>query len=368
MAVSTDNMSGAPVRFTLDDLPPVDLRHLLVLTDDTGLLQHAVWSVPDHRHGYCTDDNSRALLAALIDEHVRDGHVPRLPLRRYLAFVHYAFDPRHGRFRNFMGYDRRWLEDVGSEDSHARALWALGAAVRLAPDGSIGGLAADLFARALPAVLHFGHLRSVAGALLALDLYLAARPGDARADAAHARLAAAFFERWQRHSSRDWPWWEDSVTWGNARLPHALLVAGARLGRDDILSAGLGALQWLLDVQTRADGQLSLIGNDGWFVRGGVPARFDQQPIEAQVLVQACLAAADATGAPHWIEQALRCFAWFHGRNVLALSLHDPDTGGCKDGLQLDRVNANQGAESTLAWVLSLLELRWYRARNGAGA
>jgi len=357
----------------LEPFPPIDLRHMLTLTDDTAMLQHATCATPDLWHGYCTDDNARALLAA-----VKLWALPRdtwssprraapspdkllTAMHRYLAFLSYALNPAMGRFRNFMQYDRTWREQVGSEDSHARTVWALGETVRRAPTADIRQLAEQLLQRALPALDKFGHLRPWAYALLGLEEYLRCENGHETAGRLREALAGRLLQVRLEHATKDWPWWEDCLTWGNAKLPHALLVAGRSLGREDMVSAALESLCWLLDVQTGEDGQVSIVGNQGWYFRGRPRARYDQQPIEAKGLVQACLAAAEATGEARWAEEAVRCFQWFTGRNDAGVPLYNPRTGGCRDGLMAAGVNANQGAESTVAYVLTVLELHHYR-------
>lgn len=353
-------------------LPRINLKHLFVLTDDTGILQHATRSTPDLHHGYCTDDNARALIAGVklwaLPCELWDSGQPLayspdqllIAMQRYLAFLAYAFNAEAGRFRNFMQYDRTWLEKVGSEDSHARTIWALGKAVHLAPNDDIRQLADELLRRALPAVERFEHLRPRAYALIGLDEYLVARGEAELAPPLRESMAEQLLEIWQQHATSDWPWWEDWLTWGNAKLPHALLVAGSSLSRPDMVEAALKALSWLLDVQTGHQGQLSIIGNNGWYFRGRRRARYAQQPIEAKGLVQVCLAAATVTGERRWADQACRCFEWFLGRNDTHLSLYNAQTGGGQDGLGAGGVNANQGAESTLAYLLSVLELHHY--------
>jgi hypothetical protein len=221
-------------------------------------------------------------------------------------------------------------------------------------------LAANLMSRALPAAMEFRYLRPCAYALLGADAYLdTPEPLDIAPDL-HRRLAERLYEVWRLHQEDVWPWWEDNLTWGNAKLPHAMLVAGRRLESEEMTEAALKALRWLLEVQTGEEGQLSIIGNQGWYYRGGKPAKFDQQPIEAKALVQACLAAADFTGEADWAEEACRCFEWFTGRNDLKVTLYNAETGGGQDGLEPGGVNLNQGAESTLAYLMSVLELHHY--------
>ncbi len=363
----------------LEPLPEIDLRHLFVLSDDTGILQHATRATPDLHHGYCTDDNARSLIAAVkvlalpatswtSDHNDLPGPNDVLKVtQRYLAFLAYAFNEGEGRFRNFMQYDRSWLEEVGSEDSHARTMWGLGTAVRFAPNKDVEDLAESLLLRALPAVDHFQYIKPASYALLGLNEYLHHTPGQELARRHLQTLTESLYERYNDHATTDWPWWEDELNWGNAKPPHALIVGGSALGREAIVQAGLDALRWCLDVQTGDRGQLSIVGNRGWFKRGDdKPAQYDQQPIEAKALMQACLAAAVVTGDSFWTAQAKRCFEWFIGHNDAGKCLYNADTGGGHDGLEPTGMNANQGAESTLAYLMSVLELHHYNlARDG---
>ena len=284
-----------------------------------------------------------------------------VPLHRYLGFIAYAHNPDTGTFRNFMGYDRRWLEDEGSHDSQGRNVWALGLTVRLGPTQALRSLARELYDRALPALPSLEHLRSFAFALQGMDAFLHAVPEHGQTLEARIKYADLLFDHLREHRTDDWPWWQDLVTYDNAKLPHALLLCGPALHRDDMTEAGLTTLRWLLEQQTTADDaaggrpHLSIIGNDGWLPRGGTRAPFDQQPLEAYALIDACLCAAriDTDHRERWEADARMCLDWFRGRNDLGAPLADPATGGCRDGLQPTRTNQNQGAESTLAYLLS---------------
>jgi len=356
-------MSAESADISLDTLPEIDLRHFRSLTDDTGILQHATFTAPDRAHGYCVDDNARALIAALMYARLEGYDERSVPVQRFLSLLAYALNPDNGRFRNFMGYDRRWLEEVGSEDSHGRALWALGTAVDLALEESTRGLAVLLLHRSLPATRDFTSIRAWAFAILGLTHYLSVRE-DGNAEELFAHLGERCMTCYRATADDDWPWFESVVGYANGRIPHALLLAGNRTGNEEWTAAALRSLEWLLAIQTAEDGHLSIIGNDGWYVRDRERARFDQQPVEVCALVQACLAASRYTGDTVWTDRALRCFAWFLGENDLGLPVYDRESGGCHDGLHPDRVNANQGAESTLAWLLSLLALRLHRRRR----
>jgi glycosyltransferase involved in cell wall biosynthesis len=342
------------------DLPEINLDHLRAMTDDTGLLQHATFNVPRYDDGYCLDDNARALLltALLEDAGSEDPKVVHALGARYLAFVGYAFNPARRRFRNFLGYSRRWSEQQGSEDSHARALWALGTLVGRSADPGRRSLGSQLFHAALPTLDEFTSPRAWAYAMLGIDEYLRAFQGDRAVQAVRRALADRLLGRYRDASGSDWPWFEDSATYCNARLPQALLAAGASLDDERMSVAGVRSLAWLADVQRSADGYFAPIGSEGWYQRGGVKAGFDQQPVEACAMVAACREAERVTGEQRWAGHARRAFAWFLGQNQLQQSLYDPSTGGCRDGLHPDRMNDNQGAESTVSFLLALVEMQ----------
>jgi len=338
-----------------DELPEVDFRHLRIMTDDTGILQHCRYSTPDRYHGYCTDDNARALIAAAMYWDLgRDDSAIEL-IQRYLGFLAYAMDNETNRFRNFMNYDRSWAEAVGSEDSHARALWGLGMAVAYCPHESMISLATKLFIQGLSVTENFHSPRAWAFTIVGIQAYLRRYGGDSEVRRYRATLAQKIVDLFENTADDEWPWCEDVVSYANAKLPHALLMCGKWMGRDEWIDIGKRALQWLLDIQTNRDGMLSVIGSDGWYVRGGRKARFDQQAIEAHALVDACIEAYHVTRETHWLDGARKAFNWFLGENDLRTPVYDFTTSGCRDGLHPDRVNENQGAESTLAWLLSLL-------------
>lgn len=341
-------------------LPELTLRHLHVLTDDTGLLQHATFCVPRYSEGYCLDDNARALLlmARVEDAAVEDREKVKALATRYLAFVHAAFNADRGRFRNFLSYSRTWKELAGSEDSHGRGIHALGTVVGLSTDPGRTSLAGNLFHAALPAVQSFTSPRAWATTLMGIDEYLGAFEGDRRVEELRTSLADRLLDLRTRVATSEWPWFETRLTYGNAQLPHALLVSGARMGRDDLVSAGLQSLAWLVSAQCASDGCFSPIGADGFWERGERPAIFDQQPIEAATLVAACLEAGRISGDAAWRRHAQTAFDWFLGQNHLREWVYDPATGGCRDGLHADRPNENQGAESTLAFLMALLDMR----------
>jgi glycosyltransferase involved in cell wall biosynthesis len=351
------------LQLVASELPAPRLQHLTVLSDDTGILQHSKFAVPDRDHGYCTDDNARALIVALLAQRtVREPDLLHRLSYRYLGFLQHAFNSETGRFRNFMTYDRRWLESVGSEDSHGRALWALGYAALESP--RLADAASSLFDRALPVMSEISSLRAMSFALIGIDAFLRRFAGAASARRARADLARRLQQRFHSPARGDWPWPEDTVTYANGVVPQALIASGSRLEIPEMVDTGLRSLRWLLDVQTDPKGHFVPIGNAGWMTADGHRARFDQQPIEVQHMVDALLEAHRVTGDDHWLEDARRCLDWFLGRNDLQQAVCDVATGGCRDGLRPDGVNQNQGAESTLAWLHSLLRLHQAEAAS----
>ena len=350
-------------------LPEITLKHVWAMSDDTGMLQHAVFTVPRYGDGYCLDDNARALLLMVLldDAGWEDPPLVRRLTARYLAFVAHAFDRQTGRFRNFLSYSRQWLEPEGSEDSHGRALWALGALVGRSSDAGRTSLARELFHDAAPAVNGFSSPRAWAYALLGIDEYLRAFQGDSAAEAQRSALANRLYDLFQRVSRPDWPWFEESVTYCNGRLSQALIVSGERMRRPDMVEAGTRSLEWLVSLQSSPDKQFAAIGSSGFYQRGASPATFDQQPVEASAMVSACLDAYRVHRDREWLTRARWTFNWFLGENHLQHWLFDPSTGGCRDGLHVDRANLNQGAEATLSFLLALHELRTVTVFDGHG-
>ncbi len=342
------------------ELPPLSLSHLRRMTDGTGLLQHATFSVPNYQEGYSTDDNARGLIAAILMEELGLGSAEEVKALagRYLAFLSFAFNEGNGHFRNMLSFDRRWLDEEGSEDSHARTLWALGTVIGRSTNEGLAGLASALFTSALPAVLDFTSPRAWAFTLLGIHEYLKRFTSDRGVQQVRDDLAARLMRAFGECSTPDWPWFEDRLTYDNATLPRALLLAGDEMQDADYTEAAINALNWLMDIQFGEAGHFIPIGCHGFYRRGEERARFDQQPIEAYATIAACLDAYRVTGNARWRVQAQSVFDWFLGRNDLGIPLIDPATGACYDGLQPDWVNQNQGAESTLAFLLSLLELR----------
>lgn len=341
------------------ELPQVNLDHVVTMTDDTGMLQHASFNVPRYDDGYCVDDNARALMlmTLLEDAGAGDPRLVRSLAARYLAFVSHAFNRPLGRFRNFMSHPRIWLEQQGSEDSHGRSLWALGTVVGRSADPGRLSLAGALFHDALPAVAQFSSPRAWAFTLLGIEQYLLAFHGDRSVQAAGRALAERLLGLFRSTVRPEWPWYEDRVTYCNARLPQALIASGSWLGDASMTETGIHSLEWLT-IQQTAEGVFAPIGTDGFFERGMTAAAFDQQPVEACATVSACMHAFRTTGDTRWAERARQAFTWFLGQNQLQQALYDPLSGGCRDALHADRINENQGAESTLSFLLALMDMR----------
>jgi hypothetical protein len=266
-------------------------------------------------------------------------------------------DHKRARFRNFLSFDRHWLEEVGSEDSHARAVWALGACVGRSRRLDLPFWAAQHFEVALPAVPEMTSPRAWAHGMLGIQEYLRRFGGDRVTGQIHDTLSTQLIGLYEACATPDWQWFEEVVSYDNARLPQALIARGRGAGDARALEVGLSSLSWLVKLQRAPQGHFRAIGSDGFYRRGGHPAWFDQQPIEAYATVSACLEAYRATDDPVWLHEARSAFEWFLGRNDLGQDLYDPVSGGCYDGLHQDRVNRNQGAESTLAFLLSLAEM-----------
>ncbi len=340
------------------ELGNMRLDHLFAMSDDTGMLQHANFTVPNRAEGYCVDDNARALLFTLQFEH-NSPIMNRLASfqGRYLAFVLSAFNPATGWFRNFMSYGRQWLEESGSEDSHGRAMWSLGETVRRSADVNLRDAADSIYRQGVPALLKSTSPRTWTYGILSAEAYLAAKPNDPTVVAAIAEMARRLHGCCLANTSRDWRWFEQSLSYANPRMAQALMLAGTVLNDSQMVEDGLRALDWLAGLQTSSNGYFSPIGTKG-LRRGEVLGiAFDQQPIEAWTSVSASLTAHKITKDSQWFAEAHRAFRWFLGENHINKSLYDPLTGGCADGLHADRISRNQGAESTLAYLCSYAEM-----------
>jgi hypothetical protein len=336
------------------------------MTGPLGIWQHADGTEPDVAFGTCTDDVSRALTVDLLQRRTLGWEAVLTTSRRSMAYLRAAFDPALGTFRDFRGADGEWLDEAGSQDCQGRALLSLGIAARDAPEVGLRGEARALFDAALPAARRLTSPRAVASVILGCDAALEA-PSDegtrAALSASVQRLRSAF---WEVDPDSDWLWPESELTYENALLPHALIVAGHRLADPGLRRVGLEVLDWLIAIQTTRRGMFTPVGNDGWWQRGGTRSRFAQQPIEATALILAAAAASEVTADVAYRRAAESAYAWFLGDNEGSVVLADAATGGCRDGLEEDGPNQNQGAESTLMWLTAVETMRAMRTHAGA--
>ncbi|MCS6942351.1 MAG: glycosyltransferase [Geminocystis sp.] len=337
------------------------LEHIIHLTDDTGIFQHAIYSVPDRRHGYCTDDVARALVAVL--NYYQQYKEPRaLDLARcYLSFIHYAQMP-DGRFHNFMNYSRQFIDQCGSEDTIGRALWGLGVTVSTSPDDKMQMLAKNIFERTIE-TLSLQYPRAMAYAICGLSSFLERYEGAVAVRRLLTEMAEQLASLYHSSCSEDWLWFGDELTYANAKLPQAMLLAYQVTGEQSYKKIGLQSLDFLLE-QTYRNGYFDFIGNQGWYIRGQQRAIFGQQPIEAGYTIETCCLAYEITGNPFYLDMARAAVEWFLGRNRLGVRLYDFTTGACCDGIDPQGVNMNQGAESTICCLLGLLAASRQRERQ----
>jgi glycosyltransferase involved in cell wall biosynthesis len=348
-------------------IPDMRIGHFLSLCDSTGMIQHSVHSVPNRSHGYCVDDNARALLFSCALTKYGETQLPEIVTARFAAFIQHAWNPDTRRFRNFMSYDRQWLEESGSEDSHARTLWALAECACEDADPSRRRWAAALFKTALPAVETFSSPRAWAFSLLALDAYCTQIGADLFANRLRRLLAERLMSAFSATETKDWVWFEEVLAYDNARLSQALIQTGLTTQAPFYIEVGLRSLRWLMSLQTTSSGCFRPIGTKSFGRIRQRPAAFDQQPIEASATISASLAAGRAEDGAEWPAAAMRAFGWFLGENDLQAALIEPDTGSCSDGLHPDRPNENKGAESALAYLLGLAEIRRFKRTAAIG-
>lgn len=353
------------------DLPPLNFSHMVEMTSHLGIFQHAVHNLPNNAEGYCADDNARAYLLAVLAEKLNSDGVSKGDFcshaGTYLAFLWDAFEPRTQRFRNFMSRGLEWMELEGSDDSHARSMWAVGVGLNQTEDRGHRGVCAMLFHRGLAQLGKVTSPRAWAFALLGIDAYLQSCPGDREVQEMRQHLVTRLSELYRQHKDDGWQWFEPVVAYDNARLCQAMIQSGLSMRCDATLEIGIESLRWLVKVQTADGGWLSPIGCHGFWKKGGVRAQFDQQPLEASAMVSACLQAERATSDPYWAAQADFCLAWFTGYNDLGMKLYDENTGGCHDALLADHLNENQGAESTIVFHLALVEVMLARQKKQKG-
>ena len=346
-------------------LYPVQRQHLEEISDGVGIMQHAIGRTPDPAHGYCTDDVARHLMVDLLHGRVLGWAAIAGSAWRSLRFLDDAYDVSTGWFRNFRSADGAWVDVTPSEDAHARALQALGEAIADGSDARFRSGADTLFRRALPRAARFRSIRPVAASILGCDA--AIRAGVPGATAAYRSLVATLSLTLEKDAAADaWPWPDPVLSYENALVTSALIAAGRRLGDAELARLGVRILDWLVEVQTAPDGHLSPIGNAGWWPRGGTRAAFDQQPIEAASILAAAAAAWGATGRDRYLTTAEAAYCWFLGRNDRSVAVAEPYRGGCFDGLTATGVNSNQGAESTLMWLMALEQMRGLREAAAA--
>ncbi len=379
ISICQDAIARQPVRLKRggrqdDTLFPPKLDGIERLTDGCGIIQHSIFAVPDRDHGYCVDDNCRALMLM----HRYEGEdVSRADMLAtiYASFVQHAWNGEIGRFRNFMGFDRAWLEREGSEDSFGRSLWSIGLTANEARAPDMRRWALHLFDQVAPHARDMGSLRSWAFAILGADAVLQAHPGHGLAKALVAELSSRLAGELKAARRPDWPWYEAVLSYDNARLPEAMMRAARRLGDETLLADGLATLDWLDGMQRNEEGQFRAVGTDSFKRPFAKPLPFDQQPLEAWATIDAAAYAFEISGDPRWSEMAWSAYRWYGGANDIGLPIAAPDEGDCFDGLMSDRVNLNRGAESVLAYqfaccgMMRLAEVSGHvrSARDAAG-
>lgn len=341
-----------PVEAAPSTTPIVGLSAIERLTDDTGMFQHSRFGVPDRNHGYCIDDNARAL--ALVSAAQDMPATRRTELAMIFAgFIQHAWNPDVGHFRNFMGFDRRWLESAGSEDSNGRALWALAQAAARNPSGLIREWAGELYREASLRLVHIRSPRAVAFALLAAAEMERAGLGTAHTQSWLPEAATGLLGQLRQSQRPDWNWFEQGLAYDNCRMPEALITSGNILGDDEMIRAGLDALDWIMHLQIGEQGYFRPVGSESFGMALARPLPFDQQPVEALAAIDACIAAAACGQSEKWRDWGEAAYAWFTGANDLRLAVADVASGECCDGLTRFGCNANRGAESILAWQMS---------------
>lgn len=342
-----------------EELPRIRLNHLIRMTDSTGLYHHAIGSIPNYSEGYCTDDNARALLlTVLLEETYPDDEIVQELSGRYSAFVNYAYDKKTKHFRNFMSYDRRWIQDKGSDDCQGRSIWALGTCAGRSKYPNFHMWGTQLFNQVINSAENLTSPRAWAFSLLGINEYFKRMSGDTIANQVRDTLTNRLVDLYDSVAEDEWRWFEEILSYDNAVIPRALIVSGQWTDNEKAFNIGLKSLRWLLEIQTTEQGSFRPIGSNGFYLKGGKSAKFDQQPIEAFSMISACLEACRATDDKFWLESAKMIFDWFLGRNDLGIPLYNTKTCGCHDALHVDRINQNQGGESTLAFLLSLVEMQ----------
>lgn len=338
--------------------PPIVFEHLQTLTDSTGVIQHAIFSIPNRRTGYTTDDNARALIAAIM-EFERTGSRQVLQyVSRYLSFLHYA-QTSSGRFHNFMAFDQVWLDDQSSEDCFGRVLWACGYALYADLHSNVKKVARTLFDDAFRWIPVTQSLRARAYMGTGCYYYVQHDRGAEQVRKALESLADSICDDFHRNATEEWVWFEDVLTYSNGMIPRLLFLAYQEIQNYEYLRVAERSLDFLTSLVI-VDGKLQPIGCNGWYFKGHERAWYDQQPVDPLGHVLSYLTAYDTTRKPEYLDLAKTCFDWFFGHNSVGEALYDPVTGGCYDALGPEGPNLNQGAESTIACLLAQLSMQPY--------
>jgi glycosyltransferase involved in cell wall biosynthesis len=334
-------------------LPTFSLTHVLRLTDDTGIVQHAKYGIPNLKEGYCLDDNARALIMALMAYQRNKSKEAFELLPVYLSYIHYM-QTEDGNFRNFLSFSRQYLDEVGSEDSFGRTVWALGFLIGCAASNSYREFAMEIFQKSIRHFKSLKHLRGMANTIIGISNYMKVYNADEGMLNELIRLTDPLIEAFERNQSEDWHWFEPKMTYDNAILPLALLHSCEITGNEKAKRIALKSMEFL-DKLTLSNGYLSPVGNDGWYYKGGTFPTYDQQAIETMAMVLMHFQAYQIFRTPAYIEKMFLSYKWFLGENTLRAPLYDHETKGCCDGLLPTGINRNQGAESTLAYLISHL-------------
>ncbi len=334
-------------------LPTFSLAHIKRLTDDTGIIQHAKFGIPNLKDGYCLDDNARALIMALMTYHETKDPLALDLAPKYLSYIHYMQN-KDGTFRNFLSFSKNFLDEVGSEDSFGRTIWALGYLLANAPNDAYYQTGKSIFFDAAPNFEKLQSIRSIANTMVGISYYLKNNPGDDAMTERLRNLATKLIKHYDENSNHDWKWFESLLAYDNAMLPLALLHSAEILNDDKITAVALESMNFLTEI-TMKEGYLSIIGNEKWYKNGGKRSMFAQQPVDALAMILMYHQAFHLTRNKEYLSKLFTCFMWFLGENDIWISLFDFETKGCCDGIENYGINRNQGAESTLSYLISHL-------------
>ncbi len=345
----------AKKEITLDPLilPPFSLAHIKRLTDDTGIIQHANFGIPNLKEGYCLDDNSRALLMVLMAYRQKKNSFALDLSPVYLSYINYMQNP-DGTFRNFLSFSRNFLDKVGSEDSFGRTIWALGYLLDNAPNDAYYQNGKSIFFNASRNFEKLKSVRGIANTIVGISYYLMSNPADDSMAERLKNLSYRLIKDYEENSTSDWKWFEPLLAYDNGMIPFALLHSAERLKDSKITEIALETMNFLTKI-TLKDGYFSAIGNEKWYKKGGERSMFAQQPVDALAMVLMYHQAFHLTKDKEYLSKLFSCFMWFLGENDLRMNLFDFETKGCCDGFESYGVNRNQGAESSLAYLISHL-------------